>query len=556
MIGSCKDIKFLYLNARSIVNKLDEFRVVVDGLGPDVIGVTESWASSKILDQELAVTGYVCFRTDRQDSDAMKGGGVLLYVREELSPVEVKTDTWYPEHVWCRILDNQRREILIGVCYRTTSIGIFDCDEHEQLQKLLVELDHKSVILMGDFNYGGIEWNGRVSLGETKEELAFRECLEDHFYVQNVNSATRDRRILDLVISNEPGMVEELEVIEPLANNDHNMITWSVSRGYEYCETGSGDKLDYKRADFEGLRKELREIDWKRLLSGGLTEDWITFRDRLLMLESKYVPVKKFNGSKRRKEIWISNKAIRSVNRKRKVFRKYRDRNHPACKAAARKAAIDVRDAKLSFETKLADNIKYDSKSFFAYVRSKSRARIRAGSLLSESGVLIEKSKEKADEFNRYFSSVFSRENLGDVPLCDGRSRDIENGLEQIVITEERVRKVLRSLRGDKSPGVDGIGPRLLVHMQDEVCLPISILFNKSMSEGEVPEDWRRANIVPIFKAGSRNKPENFRPVSLTSQVCKLFESLMREDIVDHLRYGGGNSTSAEEVLQIPASLP
>ena len=153
------------------------------------------------------------------------------------------------------------------------------------------------------------------------------------------------------------------------------------------------------------------------------------------------------------------------MNRKRKVFRKYRDRNHPACKAAARKAAIDVRDAKLSFETKLADNIKYDSKSFFAYVRSKSRARIRAGSLLSESGVLIESSKEKADEFNRYFSSVFSRENLGDVPLCDGRSRGIENGLEQIVITEERVRKVLRSLRGDKSPGVDGIGPRLLVHI-------------------------------------------------------------------------------------------
>ena len=134
---------------------------------------------------------------------------------------------------------------------------------------------------------------------------------------------------------------------------------------------------------------------------------------------------------------------------------------------------------------------------------------------------------------------MFSKENLGDVPLCDGRNRVIESGLEQIMITEERVRKALRSLRGDKSPGVDGIGPRLLVHIQDEVCLPISILFNKSMSEGKVPDDWRRANIVPIFKAGSRNKPENFRPVSLASQVCKLFEGLMRDDIVDHLERKG-----------------
>ena len=248
---------------------------------------------------------------------------------------------------------------------------------------------------------------------------------------------------------------------EPLANSDHNMFTWSVSRGCEYCEVSSGDKLDYKRADFEGLRKELRETDWRRLLSGDMTDDWITFRDRLLVLESKYVPVKKFNGGKKKKEIWINNRAIRSVNRKRKVFRKYMDLNHPACKAAARKAAINVRNAKLSFETKLADNIKYDSKSFFAYVRSRSRARIRVGPLLSESGVLIENSKKKTDEFNRYFSSVFSKENLGDVPLCHGRNRDIESSLEQIMITEERVRKVLRSLRGDKSPGVDGIGPRL-----------------------------------------------------------------------------------------------
>ena len=286
------------------------------------------------------------------------------------------------------------------------------------------------------------------------------------------------------------------------------------------------------------MRKELRETDWRKLLSGDMNDDWITFRDRLLMLESKYIPVKKFNSGKRKKEIWINSKAIRSVNKKRKVFRKYRDRNHPACKAAARKAAVDVRNAKLSFETKLAENIKYDSKSFFAYVRSKSRARIRAGSLLSENGVLIENSK-KADEFNRYFSSVFSKENLGDVPLCDGRNRVIERGLDQIMITEDRVRRVLRSLRGDKSPDVDGIGPRLLVHIQDEVSLPISILFNKFMSEGKIPEDWRRANIVPIFKAGSRNKPENFRPASLTSQVCKMFESLMRDDIVNHLESKG-----------------
>ena len=137
----------------------------------------------------------------------------------------------------------------------------------------------------------------------------------------------------------------------------------------------SGVRLDYKKADFEEMRNELRETDWRKLLNGDAIDDWMSFRDRLLLLESKYIPVQKSNCGKRKKEIWINNSAVRSVNRKRKVFRKYKDRNHPACKEASRTAAVDVRNARLIFETKLADNIKYDSKSFFAYVRSKSRAR-------------------------------------------------------------------------------------------------------------------------------------------------------------------------------------
>ena len=354
---------------------------------------------------------------------------------------------------------------MIGVCYRTTSIGIFGCDEHEILRNLLGELSQKCVILMGDFNYGGIGWNGEVALGESREEMAFRECLDDHFYIQNVNSPTRDERILDLVISNEPGMVEELEVIEPLASSDHNMITWIVNGGCDNGELRSGDRLDYRRANFEGMREELRVMDWRGLLNGDAIHDWIEFRDRLLMLERKYVPVKKFSCGKRRKEIWINNKAIRAVSKKRRIFRKYRDRNHPACKASARKAAVDVRNAKLHFEKRLAENIKYDSKSFFAYVRSKSRARIRAGSLISADGVLIEGSKEKDEEFNRYFSSVFSEEDLDNVPLPGGHTGKEESGLDRIEISEERVRRALRRLRGDKSTGVDNIGPRLLVHI-------------------------------------------------------------------------------------------
>ena len=60
-------------------------------------------------------------------------------------------------------------------------------------------------------------------------------------------------------------------------------------------------------------------------------------------------------------------------------------------------------------------------------------------------------------------------------------------------------------------------------------------MFNLSLEEGIVPSEWKEANITPLFKKGSRKKPEHYRPVSLTSVVCKLLETLIRDHMVEFL---------------------
>ena len=90
----------------------------------------------------------------------------------------------------------------------------------------------------------------------------------------------------------------------------------------------------------------------------------------------------------------------------------------------------------------------------------------------------------------------------------------------------------------DKAPGVDELSPRLLLHFPDEILVPVCMLFEKSLREGQVPEDWRRANVVPIYKAGT-GKAKNYRPVSLTCQLCKVFEKLVRDELVEHLEGNG-----------------
>ena len=66
-------------------------------------------------------------------------------------------------------------------------------------------------------------------------------------------------------------------------------------------------------------------------------------------------------------------------------------------------------------------------------------------------------------------------------------------------------------------------------------CIPLARMFNLSLKEGVVPFKWKKANIIPLFKKGSRNKSDNYRPVSLTSVICKLLERLIKDHMLDFL---------------------
>ena len=241
----------------------------------------------------------------------------------------------------------------------------------------------------------------------------FAECLEDNFYEQFVKEPTRGGNILDLVITNEQGLMGELSVEAGLASSDHGMVKWSIYVGVERRED-CRESRDYKRADFEGMRAELRGVDWVGLLNGDVEEDWTSFRDLLRDLERRYVPVRKSGGPK--KAVWMTYKARKAVMNMRKVFAKHKDSGHPRCVEANRKATREVRSAKLNYEKKLAENIKYDAKSFYAYVRSRSKSRSGIGVITREDGERVETPGEVAQEFNEYFSSVFSREDLGSIP--------------------------------------------------------------------------------------------------------------------------------------------
>ena len=79
------------------------------------------------------------------------------------------------------------------------------------------------------------------------------------------------------------------------------------------------------------------------------------------------------------------------------------------------------------------------------------------------------------------------------------------------------------------------MSPHVLRNISSDIASPVAIIFRKSLDTGCIPHDWRTANVTPLFKKGNRSQAENYRPVSLTSQICKVAESILRNELVQHL---------------------
>ena len=232
----------------------------------------------------------------------------------------------------------------------------------------------------------------------------------------------------------------------------------------------------------------------------------------------------------------MTHKALKSVKRKYRVYSKYNSRNHPACVAAAKQAKNDIKNAKRNFEKKLAQNITKDKKSLFAYARSKSKVRTKVGPLMDTNGQAVTSNLEMAEEFNKCFASTFTIEDVNCVPDADevfrGTSEEIFYDMD---VTIDKIQAKLSKLRADKASGADGMSPWLLKEIQESLITPIYFLMRKSLDEGIVPDDWRTAYVSPIYKKGGRHQASNYRPVSLTSQISKVIESILRDVIVEHL---------------------
>ena len=190
------------------------------------------------------------------------------------------------------------------------------------------------------------------------------------------------------------------------------------------------------------------------------TECWNILRGEIDSAIDGYVPMKK--QGKRSKKKHLSKEAFRKIRHKQNMWRVYKhtgkDEDYEVYKEALNAATNEVRKTKRKFELRLAQNIKSDSKSFYAYVRSKQNVRDKVGPLEDNAGDIIIEGFLMAEELNMHFSSVFTRDDISSLPVPETKFNGSEGeGLGQLVVTPDVVASKINSMKENKSPGVDGI---------------------------------------------------------------------------------------------------
>ncbi|KAK3101568.1 hypothetical protein FSP39_004535 [Pinctada imbricata] len=388
-----------------------------------------------------------------------------------------------------------------------------------------------------------INWQTESSsASENHISSRFIELCRDNFVTQHVTEYTRYREntqpsILDLILSNSE-IVGKIENCAPLGSSDHVTLCFKLHVNIVYNYELRSKKLFFK-ADYEEINEMIKRMDWEiSLEETSMNDAWNTFKSKISQIVKETIPEKAAKpGSKYYQTPWMTDEAREAIKSKRKAWRKLiycpNLYNHHIYKVARNNASGKIKKAKREYEQSIANNVKKDPKTFWKYVKTKTKIKDSIKNLRDSDDKIIDDQTKKANLLNNYFTSVFTKEDLDNIPIFDDRNFNTE--LVDISFNDEEIEKLFEKLDPKKSQGIDELHPKLLKETAATISKPISQLFKLSFEQSQLPTDWKNANITAIHKKGDKDLPSNYRPISLTSIVCKTMEKLIRDEIVRHM---------------------
>ena len=371
--------------------------------------------------------------------------------------------------------------------------------------------------------------------------------LTDHVTRRRVVNDSVQESLLDQIFCTDDLLIDEYEIGQPLGKSDHVSIVFEV----KVCNPTTNTAEDLKKRNWSkitdlNLLKSSSNIDWSYSNDYSLmnVEDmWQELNDKLLLMTEDVPfhvdPLK--NSMNKSKMPWLNSSMKRSFKAKNKAWALF---DEEPCRvnlnlALERQRIFEAAEvkAKVDFEKKLTNDLKNNSKGFYKYLRNSRKVKSVVTNLEKADGSFTESDAETAECFSEAFSSVFVSEPYGPLPekCFSSASEDIDDLPDTVSITEDDVCLQLEKLNIYKSMGPDNIHPKLLKSLAGSRAFvrSLTLLYNKCAEECKIPSIWKTANVVALHKKGSKKQALNYRPVSLTCILCKIYEQFVRTHILN-----------------------
>ena len=483
--------------------------------------LVETWLTSKTEDILVTFgTDYSIFRKDRNNRI---GGGVLVLFSKNLNAKLIESGTYNDIDFICFDLAMYKRLHRIILIYKPPHAN------NEYLSSIISQFAGETIPLtvIGDFNI--------PNLADVDSFLNFCSGLS---LKQLVTSPTRKDNILDLLFSDTPDLISDLSVTPPLINCDHNGLSFNISNTLPIKIIDYRPKLirNFKKGDYPNLNQYYLNINWKTELNGNDVN--LVYQKFLEILNSgidNYIPLTRINKS----GTFHFPPHIKKLSSYRDKL--WRNMQYPSVSAKFEKATRDLNKQIIKFRKNYEKRLLGNSpKSLYKFVKNTihPKGKQAVQSLICDDGAVIEDPSDLSKHFQDHFLKIYK--NSPHVNIT-AENEEIDPLFEHSLIftTNRKIFEILDKLPPKLSTTApDRIPQILLKKCSVSLAEPIARILRLSFFHNQVPDIWKLAHVTPIPKTPKAQTVEDFRPISNTSVISKIAESLFKTEIegfTDHI---------------------
>ena len=381
-----------------------------------------------------------------------------------------------------------------------------------------------------------------------------------NFLTQMVTESTRGGNILDMVLTTKSQDVIEIQT-QSTKLSDHKVVecklsftpTAGNSETPTLVDPHSFRAINYHKADSAAINQSLSTVDWSLLqklcdecgdLDGSMLKEMIVLTVLQICLQHSPAKIQSGKGSKSKmeKELAAMKMKKRKINRKLQNLKE----NDPSSQNIAKLeladglTAYEIKDTIVNHlyqkERNAVATIKTNPKFFFSYAKRLAKAKSSVAPLRNREGVLTNNASEKAELLQAEYVSVFSDPLKADIETCKSYVNEVHDAeLTNFTFTPGDIIEAIEELDPYSAAPDGDIPAKVICDCKENLSLPLWMLWQRSLDTGVIPSDLKLQYITPIYKKGNRTEAINYRPVSLTSHIIKIFERVVRKHLVMHL---------------------